>query len=278
MLTLSKLLLCPNCRKSGLEEKSSNYKCSYCSSYYPIKDNILILIRPEYQKEILKKWNEKGEYESLHKKRLKYDKKKLATSPRIAKLVKDNTSDDTLSLDVGCGSGLYTKYFKGSVVSFDIGPYFIRKISSKYKDENKVFIVADANDFPFQKKSFDFVFCSQVIEHLDKKSSDKLIKRMIGSSKNTVVIDTPNDSNSFLKILKKIIYKGKSHHKENYHLDHHQNITISDLKKHNLRIHSCVGFVTRRTIRLNVLWNIYDVFAWKFPNLGGNLIGIIKKK
>ncbi len=270
-------IICPQCGSENLTKNINTFKCLDCRSEYPIKNNILILIRPRNQFSILSTWNSEGEFAELHKKRLAFNKKQLATSPRVVMLIKKFTNNKTMTLDVGCGSGLYTEKFKGSVISFDIVPYFVKEAAKKLSGPKRIFIIADANDFPFKKNLFDLVFASQVIEHFDEKSSDKIIKKMIQVSKKLVLIDTPNDGNAFLRVGKKILYFGKSHHKQDYHLDHHRTLGKKDLEKHNFKTYSCIGFVTRRRIPLKVLWDIYDIFAWRIPGLGGNLIGILKK-
>lgn len=277
-INLSKLIICPQCRKSSFVNNITSYVCRACKAEYPIKDGILILVKPKSQNLTIKQWDEKGEFEQLHKRRVEHDRIGLSTSPRIVSLVKGFTKPDSISLDVGCGSGLYTRHFKGAVVSFDIVPFFIKEAARKSKSKRRFFIIADVNDFPFQKGLYNFIFCSQVLEHLNNRNSDLLIKRMKESTRDSLLVDTPNDSNFFSVFVKRILYGGKSHKRGDYHLDHHRKFGIEDLKKHHLEVHGCVGFVTRRMLKLGLWWNVYDFIAWKMPKMGGVIIGIYNKK
>ena len=80
-------------------------------------------------------------------------------------------------LDIGCGRGGYTlKLFNegANVISLDI--------TSEYFKHNKKsqFIQGNATLLPFKSESFDFVFCSSLIEHMKiPKILVKEIKRVL---------------------------------------------------------------------------------------------------
>jgi uncharacterized protein YbaR (Trm112 family) len=271
-------VICPECRSDKLLSKTKFIKCTNCLTNYPVKDNILILIGKNKQKEIELSWNNTGEYEEMHLTREYFDKRKEATSPQVSKLVSKFTNNKSISLNVGSGSGQYLKDIKGTIVSFDIIPYFIKETYKKLSSDKRFFLIADANEFPFKDNMFDLVFASQVIEHFDTKSSNKLIKKMMNSSKKTVLLDTPNDGNTLIRLVRKIVFGGGHSHQEDERLIHHRLMGVNDLKRLGFETHGFIGFVTRRKFRIKFVWDLYDFFAWFFPAIGGNLIGIYIKR
>ena len=68
-------------------------------------------------------------------------------------------------LDLGCGYGFYTDYFKrigGDALGVDGSEKMIELAREKYPDCR--FSVADiTKDFPFEDGSFDIIFCNQVL-------------------------------------------------------------------------------------------------------------------
>lgn len=74
-------------------------------------------------------------------------------------------------LDLGCGTG-YGSHFlasfgAASVVAADVEPKALDYAKSNYAHANIRHMQVNANDpLPFEDETFDFVFCSQVIEHI----------------------------------------------------------------------------------------------------------------
>lgn len=75
-----------------------------------------------------------------------------------------NVENKTI-LDIGCGDGSFTKYLAGrnnKIIAIDTENQDIEKILLGVK-----FKRADARKLPFKNSSFDFVFCSDVLEHVE---------------------------------------------------------------------------------------------------------------
>lgn len=76
-------------------------------------------------------------------------------------------------LDLGCGYGYYTDYFDSigaNTVGMDGAQMMISIARKKFPDSR--FIIADLYDsFPFDDKSFDIVFCNQVLMDIEKIDS-----------------------------------------------------------------------------------------------------------
>ncbi len=77
-------------------------------------------------------------------------------------------------LDVGCGDGSFTKYLVGrsnKVFAIDIKNQNIEK-----KLPQVIYKKADARKLPFKNATFDFVFCSDVLEHVE--NYQKIVKEI----------------------------------------------------------------------------------------------------
>ena len=88
------------------------------------------------------------------------------------------------ALDVGCREGTQSEWLKKNgydVVSIDIE-----------KDYEHCRIVDVNNKLPFENESFDLIWCSEVIEHLDspKKSVDEFMRVL--KKDGELIMTTPN--------------------------------------------------------------------------------------
>ena len=76
-------------------------------------------------------------------------------------------------LDLGCGYGCYTDYFRcigGDAVGVDGAPAMIGIARERYPESS--FIVADITcPLPFESGSFDIVFCNQVLMDIEEVRS-----------------------------------------------------------------------------------------------------------
>lgn len=124
-------------------------------------------------------------------------------------------------LDLGCGKGVAAEVFnkekKYQFFGVDLyEPYL--KVCRK-RGFYKKLIKADLKKINFKEKSFDVVILFQVIEHLNKKDSEKLIKKALKFAKKAVLISVPN-GNCYQEA-----YDGNIYHK------HKSSWIPSDLKK-----------------------------------------------
>jgi ubiquinone/menaquinone biosynthesis C-methylase UbiE len=119
-------------------------------------------------------------------------------------------------LDVGCGTGSKSKYFKKKsnvVVGADISASQIEKAQENL---NHV-IIANVNDhLPFKKKEFDIVYCANVLEHIfDFTAALREMKRVL-KSEGRIIIEVPNVNywpNRILMLLgKELIWIGVGKH------------------------------------------------------------------
>lgn len=96
-------------------------------------------------------------------------------------------------LDVGCGSNSPLTKIKKNFYSVGVDAYAPsiresknRRIHDTYKLGNVMAI-----DRYFRPKSFDVVIALDLIEHLNKKDGEALIKKMIRAARKKVIIMTP---------------------------------------------------------------------------------------
>lgn len=68
-------------------------------------------------------------------------------------------------LDIGCGNGLSTANIKGNVV-VGIDLSITQMVRAKMKWPDKYFAVADAQNLPFKKESFDYVVAINLLHHI----------------------------------------------------------------------------------------------------------------
>lgn len=115
----------------------------------------------------------------LAKNRIKSNKEYIKFEDFQSQIVMDSFRDKGIRfsgkrvLDVGCGRGGYSQKFLdegASLTALDITLDYFQNV----KDAS--FVLGDAVKMPFKDSSFDFVFCSSLIEHI--KNPDELIKEI----------------------------------------------------------------------------------------------------
>lgn len=110
---------------------------------------------------------------------------------RIMQILNPYKDADSI-LDVGCGWGEFLKKlseagFKGEKWGVDIVPELLYKASRRFPGFN--FVMRDAEDLPFEKDSFDIVFCGETLEHLNDPHS--VIKKLKQIAKKVLVVTVP---------------------------------------------------------------------------------------
>ncbi len=115
---------------------------------------------------------------------------------------KINLHSNPKILDLGCGSGAFTKYLlnlSGKIFGLDICHNLIRK--AEFKDRIN-FITGDIESLPFKDGSFDMVFFSNVLHHFpDLTLPLKEAYRVLKKDGHCFAID-PNNSNPVVWIFR----------------------------------------------------------------------------
>lgn len=80
-------------------------------------------------------------------------------------------------LDCGCGTGIYSNFFPShSYVGVDISPIYIERAQACFPEHR--FRVMDATQLEFPDNSFDAVIVSGVIHHLDRATTQRVLKEI----------------------------------------------------------------------------------------------------
>lgn len=114
-------------------------------------------------------------------------------------LLRQSLGNPKTILDLGCGDGslmeLLANGKKWQVTGVDLYAENV-KVASKRNLFAKV-LKADVIKFVKQqikkKKKYDVVFCSQVIEHIDRKGGEELLALMDSIARQKVIIGTPRE-------------------------------------------------------------------------------------
>ncbi|HUV42940.1 MAG TPA: methyltransferase domain-containing protein [Patescibacteria group bacterium] len=127
-------------------------------------------------------------------------------------------------LDVGCGSGFFTYYLakRYQVTGLD----FSKKMLAL--NPHKRLIKASAYQIPFKDNTFDLVFCSNLLHHLDHPL--KALKEMNRVAKKFVIASEPNRNNLAILLL------GLAKKEERKSLKFSTNYLVSLFKKTKLQI------------------------------------------
>lgn len=201
----------------------------------------------------------------------------LGTTKKVKELVLK--CSDRLSLDAGCGKGVYFDSFNANVVGLDIYLPFLKGTKNVAQSKHVHLILGDVKALPFWDSVFDYVLCSEVIEHPYEDDARKTISEFKRACVHSGIIqvDKPN-TNFLLKVLRKIFY-GRSKDDAEFKLDenplrHHSLWTKRKLESEGFCVKGCLGWVTRKRIKFDFIADFCDLFVWNIPAVAGTLIGI----
>jgi ubiquinone/menaquinone biosynthesis C-methylase UbiE len=166
-------------------------------------------------------------------------------------------------LDIGCGNGYFSYYFKRffDVVCLD----FSYKILSICPMKKK--IQASATTMPFHNNSFEIVFCANLLHHVDNPVD--VINEMSRVSSRYIVIIEPNRYNPLMFLISQISKTDKSITK--FHAKY-----LADLVKGKAEILSLTstGFILPNITHRFFLPMLQKVEPLLFPKLYNLLIAI----
>lgn len=199
------------------------------------------------------------------------------TSPWI---IRHHLGSAKTVLDIGCGDGsLMVKVNrdkKYEITGVDLyKPYLkLAKKSGVYK---KV-IAKDIRKIKFQNRSFDVVLASQVIEHLSKRDSSNLIKKLEKITRYKVILATPK---GFVK------YDPFEVIDDNKLQEHKSGWEIDELKNMGYRVFGQgSGFIYRPNGLLYKFRDLKDIFviisyllspiSYFFPKVSASLTAVKK--
>lgn len=109
-------------------------------------------------------------------------------------------------IDVGCGHGDYLPYFRYKMlIGVDLDPLALKL--AKSRNTNAHLVLADAREMPFRFSSFDFVWCSRLIEHMNEYDGRRLLREFerICCKDAAITIATPNFSIIFKFVVQRFL-------------------------------------------------------------------------
>jgi ubiquinone/menaquinone biosynthesis C-methylase UbiE len=106
-----------------------------------------------------------------------------------------NISKDTKMLDVGCGNGFFTYHFTKFIdtVGLDYSKYMLSI------NPCDTLVQSSALLLPFDNDTFDIVFCSNLLHHIEHPTS--VINEMKRVSRQFVVLSEPNRNNPLMMLF-----------------------------------------------------------------------------
>lgn len=114
----------------------------------------------------------------------------------VQSLKKYSTKKDTWGLDLGCGRGNITvplAYLGYNMMGIDISPENIRIAKSKQiTRDNPLLFIGDAENLTLERADFDFVVCSEILEHLNHPEYALNSIREILKEKGVLIVTVPN--------------------------------------------------------------------------------------
>ena len=120
------------------------------------------------------------------------------------KYVRDKLTKGHNVIDLGCGSGAFTRRFfkdaQAACFGQDISPGVIR--AAKELDQKTVYLVGDVENTSFGDETFDVIVCGGVLHHVpNKEKMLKEIRRILKKGGYFLSYD-PNLSNPFMWFYK----------------------------------------------------------------------------
>jgi len=96
-------------------------------------------------------------------------------------IVKDQINKNSIILDVGCGTGRWSKYIADKVnfvEAIDPSDAVLPAVELNYESANIRITQAGTDNIPFPDESFDFIFCLGVLHHIPdiKKALQNIIR------------------------------------------------------------------------------------------------------
>ncbi|MEK6970147.1 MAG: methyltransferase domain-containing protein [archaeon] len=135
--------------------------------------------------------------------------KRLPTHPAVEAFAKPKVdaiarligiTSQTMLLDVGCGTGFFTHYWKEKTPHV-VGMDFSHEMLAKNNVPDLVRGSAEA--LPFDDQSFDVVFCSNLLHHVE--SPVDVVKEMARVTRRYVVLSEPNARNPLMNLFSRVV-------------------------------------------------------------------------
>ncbi|MBP9691064.1 class I SAM-dependent methyltransferase [Candidatus Woesebacteria bacterium] len=112
--------------------------------------------------------------------------------PTTVSLLQKELADCETVLDLGCGADSPIQYVRGINQSVGVDAFEPYLQASRKKHIHTTYKKGNIEDMVFQPQSFDAVILIDVIEHLDKKTGERILKQAETWAQKKVIMVTPN--------------------------------------------------------------------------------------
>ena len=228
-------LVCPQC-KVPLSISDNEYRCQKCEQNYPVSDRLpylLVAIDDEFkakQKKLYEENVNETSPEQILIDRAGFSYPTTLKLAKIRKILKSaNLFPNAYVLDIGCGDG---RMLNKLVAQYQIKGQGVDISSNQLKQNlrnnpfRNIFYLSDAESLPFGDNTFDFIFCSDVLEHLSSPQAciNEICRTLKKERKALIYVISRKDKYTWHWFLRKIsgkklgIDKGGfgDHRKENF--------------------------------------------------------------
>jgi len=129
----------------------------------------------------------------------------------------DSNKAQPLILDCGCGMGTYASELSNeSYVGLDVNFSSIKLAHNIH--HNNMFIVGDATELPFKDQIFDYVICSEVLEHIPNDVVVLAELARVTKVSGRLIVSVPNMGcrNVFVDWQRSLIDEEVGHYRRGY--------------------------------------------------------------
>ncbi|MFH1727656.1 MAG: class I SAM-dependent methyltransferase [Pseudomonadota bacterium] len=130
---------------------------------------------------------------------------------RRVNMLSNNIQKNTKVLEIGCGTGLFTKEISAGIKDYtaiDISPELINKAKAHVDEQAVKFLIENAYAMSFKEASFDYVYGSSVLHHMEIKKCLSEIFRVLRKA-GKIAFTEPNMFNPQIALQKNISFIGK---------------------------------------------------------------------
>jgi 2-polyprenyl-3-methyl-5-hydroxy-6-metoxy-1,4-benzoquinol methylase len=115
-------------------------------------------------------------------------------------------SNKRLVLEIGCGTGLFTKELAATdntIIAIDISDALIKKAKERVHAKNVKLVVGNAYKTEFKSNSYDFIVGSSSLHHLEVDSALKEFSRILKPG-GSIMFTEPNMMNPQVALIKNV--------------------------------------------------------------------------
>lgn len=130
-------------------------------------------------------------------------RKRFMLRRAVAMARRGRLSPDSVTLEVGCGTGNYTRFWgdwSDKTYALDLSPGMLSRAVPKINSHSLAFVRADAESLPFRTSSVDAVLSVNVAEHIEIPVALAEMRRVCRNGAR-IVLSIPNSNTTAYRLL-----------------------------------------------------------------------------